>query len=91
MSLAVEEKAVSQEEKEFEEAIRLSQQEYKKEEEKRVEESKKEEKPEIKHSLLGALPPLVLGTSKANRPIEEFKEEENRLKNEIHDLKKKEE
>jgi hypothetical protein len=31
MSLAVEEKAVSQEEKEFEEAIRLSQKEYQKE------------------------------------------------------------
>lgn len=37
MSLAVEEKAQTQEEKELEEAIRQSQQEYKKEEEKRVE------------------------------------------------------
>jgi hypothetical protein len=89
MSLAVSEKAVSQEEKELEEAIRLSQQEYQKEEEKRVEEAKKEEP--SKHSLLGSLPPLVLGTSKANRPIEEFKEEESRLKLEIDDLKKREE
>ena len=44
-----------------------------------------------KKSPLGALPPLVLGTSKANRPIGEFKEEEIRLKDEIEELKKKEE
>lgn len=40
---------------------------------------------------MGALPPLVLGTSKANRPIGEFKEEESRLKEEIEELKRKEE
>jgi hypothetical protein len=83
MSLAIEEKSVSQEEKEFEEAIRLSQLEYQKEEEKRIEETIKEKPADKKSSLLGALPPLVLGTSKANRPIEDFKEEESRLKIEI--------
>ena len=88
MSLAVGEKAQSQEEKELEEAIKLSQLQYQKEEEKRVEETK--QKIAEKKSPLGALPPLVLGTSKANRPIEEFKEEENRLKDEIEELKKKE-
>lgn len=66
MSLAVEEK--TQEEKELEEAIKLSQLEYQKEEEKRIIEAK--EKPEKKSTLLGPLPPLVLGTSKPNRPIE---------------------
>lgn len=66
MSLAVEEK--TQEEKELEEAIKLSQLEYQKEEEKRIIEAK--EKPEKKNALLGPLPPLVLGTSKPNRPIE---------------------
>lgn len=89
MSLAVEEKAKSEEEKELEEAIKLSQLQYQKEEEKKFEEIKKEQpKAESKKSLLGDLPPLVIGTSKANRPVQEFKEEEVRLRNEIEDLKK---
>lgn len=94
MSMAVEEKALSQEEKELEEAIRLSQLEFQKEEEKRVEETKKVEEPKAspkKQSLLGPLPPLVLATSKPNRPIQDFKEEESRLKQEIDELRKKEE
>lgn len=85
MSLAVEEK--TQEEKELDEAIRLSQLEYQKEEEKRIEASKSTEK---KAGSLGPLPPLVLGTSKPNRPIEEFKVEESKLKEEIEVMKKKE-
>lgn len=87
MSLAVEEK--TQEEKELDEAIRLSQLEYQKEEEKRIE-AHKEKPAEKKAGLLGPLPPLVLGTSKPNRPIEEFKVEESRLKEEIEVLKKQE-
>jgi hypothetical protein len=88
MSLAVEEK--TQEEKELEQAIRLSQLEFQKEEEKRIIEAK--EKPaEKKGGLLGPLPPLVLGTSKPNHTIEEFKVEESKLKDEISVLRKKEE
>lgn len=46
-----------------------------------------EVKKEAKPSPLGVLPPLVLGTSKANRPMNEFKEEESRLKLELETLK----
>lgn len=88
MSLAVEEK--TQEEKELEEAIKLSQLEYQKEEEKRVVEAK--QKPaEKKGGLLGPLPPLVLGTTKPNHSLEEFKVEESKLKEEISEMRKKEE
>lgn len=59
-----------------------------------MEETKKVEEPKAspkKQSLLGPLPPLVLATSKPNRPIQDFKEEESRLKQEIDELRKKEE
>ena len=86
MSLAVEEKAAkSQEDKELEEAIRLSQMEYEKSA------PKKEEPPSPKKAPLGPLPPLVLATKRENRPVKEFKEEESKLKEEISELKKKEE
>ena len=50
---------------------------------------KKEQSP--KKALLGPLPPLVLSTQREHRPVKEYKEEEQKLQEEISELKKKEE
>ena len=81
MSMAV--SAKTEEDKQLEEAIKLSQMEYEKQH------AKKEESP--KKSPLGPLPPLVLSTHREPRPVKEYKEEESKLKEEISDLRKKEE
>ena len=73
MSMAVEEKALSQEEKELEQALKLSQLQYQKEEEKRLKESQKEEtKPEPKKTVkLEPLPPI--SSSRPPRPVQQYK------------------
>ena len=50
---------------------------------------KKEQSP--KKAPLGPLPPLVLSTQREHRPVKEYKEEEQKLQEEISELRKKEE
>jgi len=79
ISAAMEEKAKAQEEKELEEAIRLSNISHQEEVKIKEKDAVKEEEP--KKSMLGNLPPLVIGTKREYKPIEEFKKDEEQLKN----------